>query len=216
MQTPLNRSLKAEENFWNKQEKTYKKTIDLKYFQYEDFENKVICEVGCGASAYIFNLKNAKKRIGIDPLIDYYIKKKFIQNDNPSIVLINSTAERIIELENESVDIIFALNMLDHTENPKKVLDECFRILKNNGIIYIVCNIVRNILGPFRKLLWLIDKPHPHHFSKKDFYQMLSEFNYELMFQEVKRVKYHNYSFKAKVGSKLMNEYTLILKNHLS
>ena len=152
MQTPLNRSLKAEEKFWNKHEKIYKKTIDLKYFQYEDFENKVICEVGCGASAYIFNLKNAKKRIGIDPLINYYIKKNFIKNDNPSIVLINSMAEKIIELENESVDIIFALNMLDHTEKPKKVLDECFRILKNNGIIYIVCNIVSNILGPFRKL----------------------------------------------------------------
>ena len=66
MKTPLNRSLKAEVNFWNKQGKTYKKTIDLKYFQYEDFENK-------------------------------------------------------------------------------EVLDECFRILKNNGIIYIVCNIVRNL-----------------------------------------------------------------------
>ena len=209
---PINRSLKAEENFWNKREKIYKKTIDLKYFQYEDFENKVICEVGCGASAYIFNLKNAKKRIGIDPLIDYYIKKKFIQNDNPSIVLINSTAERILELENESVDIIFALNMLDHTENPKKVLDECFRILKNNGIIYIVCNIVRNILGPFRKLLWLIDKPHPHHFSKKDLSQILLPYNYEFLFQEVKRTKYSNYSLKAKIGSKLMKEYTLILK----
>jgi len=42
---------------------------------------------------------------------------------------------------------------------------------------------------------------------------MLSEFNYELIFQEVKRLKYYNYSLKAKIGSKLMNECTLILKN---
>ena len=107
-------------------------------------------------------------------------------------MLINSKAERIVELEKESVDIIFALNMLDHTENPKKVLDECFRILNNNGIIYIVCNIVRNILQPIRKLLWIIDKPHPHHFSKNFFFHILSSVNFELIFNEVK-VKYHNY-----------------------
>ena len=41
---------------------------------------------------------------------------------------------------------------------------------------------------------------------------MLSEFNYELMVQEVKRSKYCDYSLKAKLGSKMMNEYTLILK----
>ena len=45
---------------------------------------------------------------------------------------------------------------------------------------------------------------------------MLSEFNYELIFQDVKRLKYFNYSLKAKIGSKLMNEYTLILKKHFS
>ena len=209
----FNRALKAEQDFWNKNYNLLgKKSIDLKYFEFEDFKDKIICEIGCGFSAYIFNLKNAKKRIGIDPLMNYYIEKKLIQIDDPSINLINSMAERIVKLEDESVDIIFALNMLDHVNNPEMVLDECFRILKNNGFIYIICNVIRGILRPFRKFLWLIDKPHPHHFIKSDLYQILSKFNYKIIFQEVKRLKYKNYSLKAIIGQKLMNELTLIIK----
>ncbi len=206
-----NTSLNAEMKYWD-DKLISPKYLDLKYLSNDDFINKTICEIGCGASAYIFTIKNAKKKIGVDPLMDYYIEKKKIKNTDPTLKLINSPAESMGMVQSDSCDFVFALNMLDHVQYPRKVINECYRILKMDGILYIECNLVSKLLYPIRKFLKYIDIPHPHHFIINDLKRILEENNFSIVFQEIKKMKTFNYSFKAKIGSRLMKQCVIVLE----
>ena len=55
-------------------------------------------------------------------------------NHNPDIILDVADMKQI---ESESIDVINAIELFEHVEKIKKGLRECFRVLKNNGIIII-------------------------------------------------------------------------------
>jgi len=159
------KSLEFEKKYWSNHKKILKKYLDLKILKIEDFKDKIVCEIGCGATAFIFNLDNPKLKIGIDPLMDFYKEKQFIPDIDGKTKLYNSSAENLSFIDSNSIDIVLSLNMLDHVQDPRKIIQECNRILKSGGILFIQCNIVKNFLTPIRKLLKIIDKPHPYHFN---------------------------------------------------
>jgi len=102
-----------------------------------DFLNKVVADIGCGPWGGILNhAKLAKRRIGIDPLIEQYIKKGIFDYKDEYLI---DDAQRI-RLKGDTVDMVFCLNALDHcdhTGTPLKIVKEIYRILKPGGKAYI-------------------------------------------------------------------------------
>lgn len=90
-----------------------------------DIQDKDILDVGCGDGIHMKMLENKCKSIkGID------ISKKIIVGLPNAIV---GNAEKLPFRKN-SFDIVYALGLLDYVDNPKKVIEECFRVLKIGGL----------------------------------------------------------------------------------
>lgn len=72
-----------------------------------------------------------------DPKLDLKFVNEILylntdKSTNPDII---ANAEKI-PCESEYFDNILLIEVLEHLENPKKVLKECYRILKKNGFLY--------------------------------------------------------------------------------
>jgi len=92
------------------------------YFENLPSEKLKIIDFGCGSKPYDIFTTN-KDYIGID------IDEANVKAD------IHCNIENI-PLENEIADVVVSFMVLEHVENPLKVLQEKFRILKNNGELF--------------------------------------------------------------------------------
>ncbi len=83
--------------------------------------------------------------------------------------------------ENGSIDLIFALDILEYVENPSIAIDEILRILKEDGFLFIsvptesiVLRIVRRIIGTIKNI-----QVNPHWLgmvsSEKEFFKVLQQ-----------------------------------------
>lgn len=101
----------------------------LRYFElkeYEDFENKVLVDIGSGPIGILTKFK-AREKIAIDPLA--------IENIDKTIKRIKAPGEKI-PLPEETADCVLIYNVLQHVISPEKVLEEGTRILKRGGTFY--------------------------------------------------------------------------------
>jgi ubiquinone/menaquinone biosynthesis C-methylase UbiE len=114
-----------------------------KIFENIDFSSaKNILEVGCGVGAQteiLLNLYPTAKVTGIElseiqlNTAKHYLQTKF---DSSRYELFNMNAETMDFAEN-TFDAIYVCWVLEHVANPQKVVDECFRVLKKGGVVYI-------------------------------------------------------------------------------
>jgi ubiquinone/menaquinone biosynthesis C-methylase UbiE len=158
---------KAEKKFWQSSgsmnhinEKYWCKMINHGFnLNYEFFTNKDVLEIGCGATGIIFFLKNAKSRVGIEPMdmnqfIDSW-KKPFVRK---------GIGEEL-PFDNNSFDVVICFNVLDHTLNPAKVIQEIHRVLRNKADCLLWLHTLRNQYKFVQGILNKVDTPHPHHFT---------------------------------------------------
>ncbi len=104
----------------------------------------------------------------LDPLMDSYNnQKKLIANRRRSVTYLQGKGE-MLPFEGSFFKIVFMINVLDHCMDPKKTVDETYRVLASNGYLYLVVNVrskygffMRNIMEYFR-----LDKGHPHSYTK--------------------------------------------------
>ena len=184
----------------------WEKRIDLVDFEfYKNFSDEfrefgkehlkitdetVILEIGSGAGGILTYLTESKHRHAIDPLENFYASvPKFIEQRDNSVNYLSAKGENI-PFEDKMFDFIIMDNVLDHCDNPNKVMEEVKRVLKNNGTIYFKQNTYNAWGKSVRYLmeLFLIDKGHPFTFSKKDLLRIIS-FN-ELRSIKTKRTGY--------------------------
>lgn len=98
--------------------------------------NLTIAEIGCGRANILKNKSIAQEKYtGVDfshSLINYN------QNNYPlaNFRIINDP--KIIPLDSEHFDVVLTHFVLEHTIFPNIFLDECFRILKKDGILIII------------------------------------------------------------------------------
>jgi ubiquinone/menaquinone biosynthesis C-methylase UbiE len=105
--------------------------------KYASFEDKVILDLGCaaGSIANYFALNKAKKVYGADISKEHLNKARSIHNsDNLEFVLSTPTK---IPLPDATVDIIICIDTMEHIMYPEIILDECWRVLKFDGIFFI-------------------------------------------------------------------------------
>ncbi len=87
--------------------------------------NLVLADYGCGGMPY-------------KPLFAEYVKQyigfDLKENEKADI---NFSPKGEINLKNDSVELVLSTQVLEHVEDPTFYLQECFRILKNNGLLII-------------------------------------------------------------------------------
>ena len=187
-----------EKKFWRdiyvneKIDDVYKKSKDVswKFFTLEILKrhnlekkflnNKVILDLGSGPAGIAKGLQLLLEEneiqncniIAVDPLMNFYKEEIGLLKETGSLKLLTNKGENI-DVSDNSVDIIFSTNVLDHCENPDEVIRECFRILKPGGYFYPSLHITYNYLKFLSKYIKYFDKNHPHHFTEN---QMIKKF----------------------------------------
>ena len=120
--------------------------------------NLKIIDLGCGTGTFTQTLLNISNYVsGCD------ISKKSIENAkklNSKINYINGDIENL-SLKNELFDIVVLSGVLHHFENPNRVLNESYRILKKGGIFF---SFDPNLINPF---FWLYRRKNSFFYSSK-------------------------------------------------
>jgi len=96
-----------------------------------------VLEVGCGAHGLIFFF-GTKDPVGIDPLSDHYAQL-FPQWQGRART-IASYGEKL-PFADGSFDIVLCDNVVDHAENPRRILEEIARVLAPDGLLYFTVNV---------------------------------------------------------------------------
>jgi ubiquinone/menaquinone biosynthesis C-methylase UbiE len=112
---------------------------------YKELADKKLLEIGSGLG--IFNLVARKEfnidAWGVEPSSEgfggsYEISLEILKENNLDESKIKEATGESLPFEDNSFDIIFSTNVLEHVNNPKKVISEAIRVCKPKGTIQIV------------------------------------------------------------------------------
>jgi SAM-dependent methyltransferase len=105
------------------------------------FQDKTVVSVGCGCTGDLTAFPAAVK-IAFDPLLLVYQRLGMLLGDEAGsrTVYLSITAEDL-PLVDESADLVVCRNALDHMPDPRVALNEIWRILKNDGAVFISVDI---------------------------------------------------------------------------
>jgi ubiquinone/menaquinone biosynthesis C-methylase UbiE len=70
-----------------------------------------------------------------------------------------------LPFDNNSFDIVICFNVLDHTLNPAKVIQEIHRLLRNKADCLLWLHTLRNQYRFLQGILNRLNTPHPYHFT---------------------------------------------------
>ena len=106
---------------------TYRrKMLDDLQRKYQDIYRGVVLDVGGKDRGRFQKPKNKVKK---------WIFADIVAENNPDIVLDVNDMKN--EINDESIDVVNAIELFEHVENPKKGLRECWRVLKKDGYLLI-------------------------------------------------------------------------------
>jgi len=165
--------LSGKKKYWNK--------IILKI---EPFikNSKSVLDIGCGPSGIFLSLNDNVEKVGIDSLMDSYLKEFAFLNDL-SVKWISAPFEDYVF--NQKFDAIFIFNALDHMKDPDKVIDKVKHILNRNGILIISLNLhTVNLIQKIITALPFLDPLHPHQYTLPQIIAKLSNYGFRCVLLE--------------------------------
>ncbi|MAG50648.1 hypothetical protein CL621_03345 [archaeon] len=150
-----------------------KQIIKLSDVKKED----TVLDLGCGEGHLLNLLPEVKEITGLDISKVALSRANTLLKDRTNIKLLFGSAEDT-KFENNSFDKIFCSEVLEHVPDPKKVIEEIYRILKKDGILVVSIpdekriKTIMNILDKTRlkKLLYAArkDKDYEWHLHEAD------------------------------------------------
>jgi 2-polyprenyl-3-methyl-5-hydroxy-6-metoxy-1,4-benzoquinol methylase len=159
-----------------------------------------ILDIGGGMGLFSLNFKLNFPKSNICILDQIFIKEIRDMLVNRKKVNIHECIQGNIEdktsYENDSFDLIFALDILEHLKDPSKALNEILRIMKRKGILFISVPIEGFLLRFFRKFVGTFKniQMNPHWNGKikseKEFYNCLKQ-------KKIKIILKRNFPFKS-------------------
>jgi SAM-dependent methyltransferase len=104
--------------------------------------DKTVLTVGCGCTGDL-SVWPAAAKIAVDPLLYTYQQLGMLIEDDPatSRTLFLSLGIEALPLLDESVDVVVCRNALDHMPNPQIGLQQFWRILKAEGVLFLSVDI---------------------------------------------------------------------------
>jgi len=104
---------------------------------YKSFKGKLI-EIGCGSGSdtkYFSNFSQITHVTAIDIGKNTYDLHKYFENKiNVNIYRANALN---LPFANNVFDIVYSFGVFHHTTNPRRCLEEAYRVLKKNGTMYL-------------------------------------------------------------------------------
>jgi SAM-dependent methyltransferase len=96
-----------------------------------------VLEVGSGAHGLIFYF-GAKDGVGVDPLADHYTKL-FPKWQNRARTI--AAPGEQLPFQDGSFDVVLCDNVVDHAENPRRILEEIVRVMAPGAMLYFEVNV---------------------------------------------------------------------------
>jgi SAM-dependent methyltransferase len=207
----------AEKKFWLSTKKSWSIQNPTQYWQgildhgfnldYDFFIGKSILEVGCGPVGIIFELDNAKSRIGLEPM-----DLDGLANNEKSSIVKKGIGEEI-PFPDDSFDIVISFNALDHSINPAKVVQEIYRVLRKGGDFLLWIYVLRNHFQFLQSLMNWIDPPHPFHFTVDQLLIPIENSSFEIKYRKDDNgTGLPNNTVKKAIANHMMNTLWLWLK----
>lgn len=117
--------------------------IERKYNFRNDWD---ILDLGCGPTL-VGRLFTKGNLIGLDPLVD----ELKIQQLYPNVKLVDGRGEEL-PFKDESFDVVFCRNVVDHSQSPKKIVLEAHRVLRKNGLLFLACYVYNPFIAAMKFL----------------------------------------------------------------
>jgi ubiquinone/menaquinone biosynthesis C-methylase UbiE len=206
----------AEKKFWISTKKSWSTQNQTQYWRstldhgfsldYDFFLGKSVLEVGCGPVGIVFELGNAKSRIGLEPMdLDDFV------NDEKKSIVKKGLGEEIPFPDNY-FDIVISFNALDHSVSPPKVVQEIHRVLRKGGDFLLWIYVLRNHFQFLQRLLNMMDPPHPFHFTVDQLLTPINDSSFEIKSRkEDKGTGLPNNTVKKAIANQMMNTLWLWL-----
>lgn len=112
-----------------------------KYSTDEMFEEKTVADIGCGAAgkSLYYASQGAEKVYGVEILEKYEkeadeLAKKLNLSDKFEFVCADAAH---LPFEDGSVDTMIMNDAMEHVDEPENVIEECMRVLKKGGRLYV-------------------------------------------------------------------------------
>jgi len=152
-----------------------------------------VLDIGGGLGLFSMNFKLNFPLSNVNILdISLYEGVKEILSKFPTLRITDYVEEDIqkkTSFEKGSLDLIFALDILEHVENPSIAIDEILRILKDGGLLFIsvptesfLLRIVRTLMGTIQNI-----EVNPHWLgmvkSEKEFFKILQGKDLNIIFK---------------------------------
>jgi SAM-dependent methyltransferase len=118
-------------------ENSYYRKLMLGIAQEENdnfLKDKIVGDFGCGPRGSLAWAKQAAMRIGIDVLAKRYVECFPTEHLKHQMIYLAST-ETSIPLPDESLDVLYTVNALDHVAHLEAMCSEMRRVLKRGGLL---------------------------------------------------------------------------------
>jgi ubiquinone/menaquinone biosynthesis C-methylase UbiE len=149
------------------------------------FTDAKVLEVGSGPVGTV-SFFDAAERYALDPLSDFYsTQPALIKQRNPDVQYRTAQGESL-QFDNAYFDLVIIENVIDHVENPDKVMMEINRVLKPGAILFLTVNlhpfygfILHEIVSKLK-----IDRGHPHTFTIPKIRRFLKKLGFDILYDE--------------------------------
>jgi ubiquinone/menaquinone biosynthesis C-methylase UbiE len=137
-----------------------------------------IFDFGCGDCSFLLSLDKRWDKYGFDKRL--YVDEKIIKNND---IKFWSGTLNGVDIPDEFFDAITFWASLEHTLNPKELLEFSYSKLKRGGKIIILLQNIDSIQAKIFKQHWVhLDLPrHIYHFSTKTLEETLKKLDYKIL-----------------------------------
>lgn len=165
-----------------------------------------VVEIGSGPVG-IVNFLDGDSRFAIDPLEHFYrTQPALVALRDPAVTYLDGTGERL-PFEDRSCSLVIIDNVIDHTYEPGKILDEIRRIVRPDGYLYLSVNVHTQwgFLLHSALAVLQIDKGHPYTFTSHTLRCFLDRHDFTVLteriedYEESKRADRGSASLKARL-----------------
>jgi len=163
----------SRENIYNKYD--WEQELWLSKIGLNTFRDKIVLDFGCGHGIFLDLLQNiASMTYGVeknkDIFDDFYRGKK------------HQIFYNLEQMDNNSVDIIVAFDVIEHLEAPLEILKEMYRVLNPNGKVYIgvpnQCDFLKSIEKEYLKFFY--HEAHVLYFNEKSLSSLIANINFKI------------------------------------